>query len=164
MTFDNKLKSEKHINTICQKANRKLNSLARITSYMELTKRRILMNVFFDSQVNYCPLIWMLHSRNLNNKINRLHEHCLRVIYNAKTSSFKQLLKKDNSVSIHHRNIQALDIEMYKVTNGLSPEIMNEIFQIREESRYDVRYASQFTIHLFTVFREWYRISLSHGP
>ena len=155
MTFDNKLKSEKHINTICQKANRKLNSLARITSYMELTKRRILMNVFFDSQVNYCPLIWMLHSRNLNNKINRLHEHCLRVIYNAKTSSFKQLLKKDNSVSIHHRNIQALDIEMYKVTNGLSPEIMNEIFQIREESRYDVRYASQFTIHLFTVFREW---------
>ena len=113
---------------------------------MELTKRRILMNVFFDSQFNYCPLIWMLHGRNLNNKINRLHEHCLRVIYNAKTSSFKQLLEKDNSVSIHHRNIQTLAIEMYKVTNGLSPEIINEIFQIREESRCDVRYASQFTI------------------
>ena len=35
---------------------------------------------------------------------------------------------------------------MYKVTNGLSPEVMNEIFQIREESRYDLRYTSQFTI------------------
>ena len=46
VTFDNKLKFEKHINTICQKANRKLNALARITPYMELTKRRILMNVF----------------------------------------------------------------------------------------------------------------------
>ena len=43
------LKFEKHINTICQKANRKLNALARITPYMELTKRRILMNAFFDS-------------------------------------------------------------------------------------------------------------------
>ena len=35
---------------------------------------------------------------------------------------------------------------MYKVTNGLSPEIMNEIFQIREEPRYNLRYTSQFTI------------------
>ena len=35
---------------------------------------------------------------------------------------------------------------MYKVTNGLSPEIMNKMFQIREESRYNLRYTSQFTI------------------
>ena len=35
---------------------------------------------------------------------------------------------------------------MYKVTDRLSPEIMNEIFQIREESRYNLRYTSQFTI------------------
>ena len=90
----------------------------------------------------------MFHIRNLNNKINRLHERCLRVIYNDKTSSFEQLLENDNSVSIHHRNIQTLAIEMYKVTNGLSPEIMNEIFQIREESRYNLRYTFQFTIPL----------------
>ena len=76
MTFDNKLKFEKHINTICQKDYRKLNALARLTPYMELTKRRILMNAFFDSQFNCCPLIWMFHSRNLNNTINRLHERC----------------------------------------------------------------------------------------
>ena len=107
---------------------------------MELTKRRILMNAFFDSQFNYCPLIWMFYSRNLNNKINRLHEHCLRVIYNDKTSSFEQLLENDNSVSIHHRNIQTLATEIYKVTNGLFPEIMSEIFQIREETRDDLRY------------------------
>ena len=146
VTFDNKLKFEKHINTICQKANRKLNALARTTPYMELTKRRILMNAFFDSQFNYCLLIWMFHSRNLNNNINRLHERCFQVIYNDKTSSFEQLLENDNSVSMHHRNIQTLAIEMYKVTNGLSPEIMNELFQIREESRYNLRYTSQFTI------------------
>ena len=96
VTFDNNLKFEKHINTIFQKANRKVNALARITPYMELTKRRILMNAFFDSQFNYCPLIWMFHSRNLNNKINRLHERCLRAIYNDKTSSFEQLLENDS--------------------------------------------------------------------
>ena len=48
----------------------------------------------------------------------------------------EQLLENDNSVSIHHRNIQTLATEMYKVTTGLSPEIMNEIFQIRQETCY----------------------------
>ena len=58
VTFNNKLKFEKHVNTIYQKANRKLNALARITPCMELKKRRILMNAFFDSQFNYCLLKW----------------------------------------------------------------------------------------------------------
>ena len=89
--------------------------------------------------------IWMFHSRNLNNEINRLHERCPRVIYNDKTSSFEQLLEKDSSVSIQHRNIQTFATEMYKVTNRLSPEIMNEIFQIRKESRYNLRYTSQLS-------------------
>ena len=47
--FDNKLKLEKHIITICQKANRKLNALPRVISYMDLRKRQKLMNVFFNS-------------------------------------------------------------------------------------------------------------------
>ena len=104
------------------------------------------MNAFFDSQLNYCPFICMFHSRNLNNKVNKVHERFLPDLYNDKTSSFEQLLEKDNSVSIYHRNIQTLAAELYKVTNGLSPEIMSGIFQIREEYRYNVSYTSQFTI------------------
>ena len=69
--FDNKLKFEKDIITICQRGNRKL---TRLTPYMELGKRCMLMNGFFSSQFNYCPIIWICHSHALNNKINRLHE------------------------------------------------------------------------------------------
>ena len=54
-----------------------------------------------------------------------------------------ELLEKDNSVSIHYRNIQALAIDMFKVANGMSPVIMNEIFQLREESHYNLRYTSK---------------------
>ena len=68
------------------------------------------MNAFSDSQFNYCPL--MFHSGNLDNKINRLHKRCLRIIYKGKTISFEQLVEMDNSVSRHHRNIQTLAIEM----------------------------------------------------
>ena len=70
--------------------------------------------------------MWMCHSRALNNKINRLHEGCFCIIYNDKTSTFKELLEKDNSVSIHYRNIQAVATEMHKVANGISLEIMRE--------------------------------------
>ena len=86
------------------------------------------------------------HSRALSNKINRVHERCLRIIYKDKTSTFKELLEKDNSFSIHYRNIQAFAMEMYKVANGMSPEIMNEIFQLREKSHYNLRYTSEFII------------------
>ena len=113
---------------------------------MKLGKKRMLTNVFFNSQFNYCPVIWMCHSRALNNKINRLHERCLRIICNDKTYTFKELLEKDNSVLKHYRNIQALAIEMYRVAHGMSPQIMNEIFQLREKSHHNLRYKSDFII------------------
>ena len=142
--IDYKLKFDTHVETICKKAHRKLNALSRITNYMELPKRRILMNAFFKAQFNYCPVIWMNHSRGLNNKINRLHERCLRIIYNDKRSNFEELLNKDNSVSIHHHNIQALAIELYKVVNDMSPEVISEVLQVRDTPYYNLRSNYQF--------------------
>ena len=71
------------------------------------------------SQFNYCPLIWMCHNRTENNKINRIHERRLRLIYNDKKSSFENLLDKKKYVSIHHRTLRSLAIEMYKVHCGI---------------------------------------------
>ena len=112
--IDNKLTFDYHVSDMCKKANRKINALARIAPFININKRRILMNSFFRSHFNYCPLIWMCHSQTNNRKINRLHKRCLRIIYNDKQSSFIKLLEKDNSVSIHRRNLQILAIEMFK--------------------------------------------------
>ena len=46
------------------KAGQKIYALARVAPYMDLPKRRILMNVFFNSQFNYCQLVWMSQSHN----------------------------------------------------------------------------------------------------
>ena len=105
ITFDCKLKFNKHIENISQKASQKLNTLAILAPYMGTTKKGILMNAFFKSQFNYCLLVRMCCNSSLNTKINRLHERCLRIAYNDKKSDFNELLVKDGSVSIHHQNL-----------------------------------------------------------
>ena len=98
------------------KASRKLNALSRVMLYMNLSKKKKLVSSFFNSQFNYCPLIWMFHSRIINNKINRLHERCLRLLYGDKSSSFEKLSEQDKSVTIHTRNLHILATEMFKVS------------------------------------------------
>ena len=117
VTIDTKLSFKAHIQQIYGKANTKLNALARIVPFMNLERKKILMNAFFNAQLNYCPLTWMFHSRKLNNKIKRTHEKCLRIVYNDNTSSYEELLEIDNSISGHHRNMQILATELYKIVN-----------------------------------------------
>ena len=107
-----------------------MNALCRVTDYMSLEKRRIITKTFVESQFNYCPLIWMLHSRTLNNKIKHLRKRALRTIQSDHKSSFNSLLEKDGSFSIHHRNIESLAIEIYKFLHGLSSTIMGDIIKL----------------------------------
>ena len=125
---DSKLRFDDHIQALCNKANRKLRALARTTPYMDLQKRKALINAFFNTQFNYCPLIWMFHCRQNNNKIKHLHERCLRLIHNDKLPSYEELLEKNSSVSIHHKNIQIPAFEMFEIEHGQSPEIVSDIF------------------------------------
>ena len=97
----------------------------------------------FNSQFSYCPLVWMCHSRALNDKINRLRE-CLRLVYNDRQLNFEEFLEKYDSASIYIRNLQILAIEMYRVMNGGSPEIMKEILGIREENGFNLRHQNTF--------------------
>ena len=129
ITIDNDFKFEDHINNICRKASAKISALSRIAPYMDLRKRKQWMNTFI-----YSPWTWMMHSRKLNSKINRLHERCLRVTYNDGLCSFEELLERDSSVSVHNRNIQCLAVELYKVFIDICPDIMKDVFPLSTSS------------------------------
>ena len=146
ITFDSKLKFNEHIKKLCKKASQKLHALARISKFMSSEKLRIVMKAFIESEFSYCPLIWMFHDRTLNARINKIHERALRLVYKDYDLSFDQLLQLDNSFSIHHRNLQKLAIEMYKVQNNLTPNFMKEIFNERNLT-YDLRNANPFLSH-----------------
>ena len=91
----------------------------------------ILTKSFIISQFNYCPLIWMIHS-----------------------STFKDLLSKDKSVTIHQRNLQQLATEIFKVIKVIAPIILNETFTFVKNNTYNLRsgmHLSRVNVH-FTQY------------
>ena len=160
INIDNKLTFDDHVAGLCRKAAQKLHALSRISHFMTFKQRQIIMKSFIHSQFGYCPLVWMFHSRKLNNRINRIHERSLRIVYNDRKLTFDELLEKDNSFTIHERNIQTLAIELYKVVNGLSPELMSQVFSLKKTTKYcsnnpfvtrnvrTVRYGTETLAHL----------------
>jgi retron-type reverse transcriptase len=134
--IDNQMKFGQHVKTLLGKGNQKLHALMRVAKYTDEEKLRILMKTFIESQFKYCPLLWMFHSKALDDRINKLHERALRVVYKDDSNlTFEQLLEKDKSFSTHHRNLQHLAILMYQVKNNLAPAPVQEIFRLNTSER-----------------------------
>ena len=96
--INNRLTFESHAENLCKKAGQKLHALARIANYMDISKKRSIMNAFILSQFSYCPLIWMFQERKLNHRINKIYEDILRIVYNYHQCLFEELLERDNSM------------------------------------------------------------------
>ena len=160
--IDNKLTFSDHVSSICTTASQKLHALSRVRNFMTLKQAKIILKTFILSHFGYCPLVWMFHSRTLNCRINKLHERALRITYRDDQSSFNDLLTKDESYTVHERNIQTLAIELYKVTYGLSPKIMNIIFPLNSLAKYPGENDFK-TVNVKSV--SWGTESLAHlGP
>ena len=64
----------------------------------------------------------------MNNRINKLHERALRTVYKDENLTFEQLLQKDDSFTIHERNLQKLAVLMYQVKHKMCPQPVQDIF------------------------------------
>ena len=90
-----------------------------------------LLQQFSDSYQSLVKCVYG-YRRKLNNRINKIH----RIVNEECYATFEELLTKDRATTIHESNIQMLAIEMYKVIKGHSPEIMKEVFQLKERDIY----------------------------
>ena len=87
--------------------------------YLDFDNLGILFKTFFEPQFKYCPLMWVFHSRNTNNKINKLNERALRLVYDDYTSTFEELF-----IELF---IKILFIKRYKVHNNFSQTIFGDL-------------------------------------
>ena len=82
----------------------------------------------------------MCCTRSLNNKTNRLHEQCLRIVFSDKKKQIlKNCSKRDGFVCIYHQNIRFLAIEIIKVLEGIDPQIVKETLQFSDAGLYQLR-------------------------
>ena len=79
--IDHELNFNEHVSSLSKKASQKLNALSRIAFSMTFDQRRLILNSFLTSHFSYCPIVWMFHSRKLNERINHIHERALRIVY-----------------------------------------------------------------------------------
>ena len=105
----------------------------RKTLYDVNDQRRLILNSFITSHFSYCLIGCMFYSRKLHERINHIRERALRIVYKDFNSSFQELLTENSSLNIHHRNLQKLVTEIFKVKNGLSPELINDVFEFIEK-------------------------------
>ena len=71
----------------------------------------------------------MFPGRQINHKINKLHERALRIVYKNYFSSFEELLSKVKSATFYERNLQILGTKVYKISNPFLPDNMQDIFK-----------------------------------
>ena len=92
-------------------------------------QRKIVLSSFVHCHFNHAPLAWMFQSRGINNKINRVQERALRILYCDEENSYEDLLKRDDGFTVHERNIQLLLTEMFKAKNNIEPHLLQDIFE-----------------------------------
>ena len=138
------LNFKEHIESLCKKTSQKINALSRLASSIKFEHRRLIMNSFIICHFSYYPVVWMFHSRKLNDHINRLHERALRVVYKDFDSSFEELLRRDISKILHQQNLQKLMTEIFKVKTCIAPEFMKDVFEFADVS-YNLRNHSKFS-------------------
>ena len=139
ITTDNKLTFKGHINILCRKAAQKMGALSALLNHLSDSRKRLIFNFSTKSQFNYCSLIWMFYSTTSNNMINKF----MRLILNDHTNDFDTLLQNNNDTCNHHRNIQTLMIEIFKMKNNLNPPIMGFMFE-RRNNPYNLRNFQEF--------------------
>ena len=91
------------------------------------------MNAFIKSQFSTFPFAWMFHSKTFKTKVNRIHGKVVKLVCRKKSSlSSDNLVKKDETVNIHQRDLQILATKFYKVKYDIAPDTMKYIFHFAE--------------------------------
>ena len=133
--LDVKLNFSLHITKICRSAANQLHALIRLRMFLNFKEKKTLINSYFYSNFNYCPLVWMFSSAKSLNKVESLQKRALRFLYEDYVSSYEELLQKAGKEAMKGNRLRSLCIGIFISINNTNPMYMNEIFKLRKTSR-----------------------------
>ena len=128
--IDNELNFNNHISNICKKAGNKINAISRIQSFPDQKEKEALVNTFVYSNFNYCSSVWHFSTKKSTKKIEKIQEHCLKLLYNSTTETYDDLLVKTLQSSMEIKRLRTLATEIFKTINDINPNYKKEIFYL----------------------------------
>ena len=99
---------------ICKSAANQLSALIRLNNFLCFEGKRVLINSYFMSNFNYCPLVWMFSNATSLKKIENLKKRALRFLYKNYQLTYEELLDKANISTMNVKRLCFLCVEIYK--------------------------------------------------
>ena len=128
ITIDNKLNFSKHVSDCCIKASRQLNALRRIAHFLDKNTKRIILQCFVYSNLNYCPIVWHFCGRQNFSKIEKIHKRALQIICGDYDLSYTDLCDNLNTSPLLVSRLKLILIEVFKSLKNINPEFINDMF------------------------------------
>ena len=148
LDIDCKLTFTDHINKLCAKTSAQINAIMRIKSGLDRESKLALYNSFIISNFQYCNVVWMFTGRTNLNRLDRLNERAIRMIYNDKVTDYHVLLMQNNQLSVYKLCFKSLLCMMFKVWNNTAPQFLLDLF-VKKQSLYNLRDHSIFMLPMY---------------
>ena len=110
----------------------------RLAKFLKERSRILIYKSFISSNFNYFPVTWMFCGWKNVMKLEKLQERALRFVFNDNNSSYVDLLKRGNFLSLSAYRIRNLAMEIFKCCHGTNPIYLNDLF-CKQEMKYDLR-------------------------
>ena len=75
---------------------------------MGFKEKEILLNSFVYSNFNYCPIVWHFWSAKLVEKMEKIQERALRILYNDFFRDYESILNKCGKSTMEVNRLELL--------------------------------------------------------
>lgn len=137
VTLNEKLNYSEHIGEICTKASKKVNVLVCFKNIILEKAKLTLFKSLILVDLKYCNKVWHFCKASDAQKLEKILERALQVVYNYKKDMYEELLSKAKLPSLANRCLQDILILVYKVKNSIAPQQVCSIF-LKQSKQYNL--------------------------
>jgi hypothetical protein len=127
ISIDNRLKFDKQITNICKKVNSQLAVLRRLKRFIPTDAKLLLYNGFIRPYMQYCGTVWHHCSKRNSNKLEKLNERVLRVVYSDYNHNYASILKQGHLQTLYTYRQHNICTLVFKALNGRAPSYISDM-------------------------------------
>ena len=132
ITMESRLNFSQHVSNLCTKAARQLNALARISRHIDETSRYMIYNSFVRSNFSFCPMVWHFCGIMNNEKLERIQERALKIVYGDCSSSYDELSSHAKTHALMVKCLRQMLFEAFKSIRKKNSNCLNDMFEVKE--------------------------------